>query len=540
MSIQSTAWLGLAWRPALVGLISLAATTPYALAQVDGKTDLVAFQTEVSEEQALEAGVVGTHTLRFSRVAIDPELLRLPGPEDAPPGTWLNTGGSHAIEPFQGERYTVRGRRVEASDDDTWSWVGQVEGYEHGDFVLSVNGEQIYGTLRAGPVTLEFQTGDDGWHYVREPDVDAYGGCAHTGEGHEHEIGAAHSRARSPVPSLPTGVSPSRTVDVLLLYSSAVAGRYDITTLVNNATASMNTAFAESGVDAAVRVVHYHEVSNYSEPDPMDPDADVYGLADSIRDNDPPFAFIDQMRSDYDADLVHMLFDASKSPDACGWGFWFYTNAGDDTAFVSVGGDECISAQNAFAHEIAHNIGGRHDSWLDPDPPLPYTYSNGYSRLSPARRTILGSGRCFMGDCVRLNRWSSPNLYVGGDAMGDPDTADMVSSHDALVPAVADYRTPNASTPGVAQNVDIEPGQCYGLNWLSWEAASGIVGWYEAQASLQTNFSTSVDIYRGPLQSLLAIDVTQTTYVRVRACNSASCSSWVSSSTPASYTNGCL
>jgi hypothetical protein len=521
-----------------MGLISLAATTPYALAQVDGKTDLVAFQTEVSEEEALEAGVVGTHTLRFSRVAIDPELLRLPGPEDAPPGTWLNTGGSHAIEPFDGERYTVRGRRVEASDDGTWSWVGRVEGYEHGDFVLSVNGEQVYGTLRAGPVTLEFQTGDDGWHYVREPDVDAYGGCAHTGEGHEHELGATHPGVRSPAHSLPAGVSPSRTIDVLLLYSPAVAGRYDITALVNNAAASMNSAFADSGVDGAIRIVHYHEVTGYSEPSTM-ADSDVAGLGVAIRNGFSPFGFVSQMRADHDADLVHMLFDASKSPDTCGWGYLLGTSTGDSDLFSAVSGDECIASQNVFAHEMGHNLGGGHD----PDQyigPVPFTYSHGFSRKSPVRRTIMGSGNCLMGSCVRLNRWSSPNLFANGDAMGDATDADMVHALDDIVPVAADYVTPNAATPGMPQNVDVESAQCFDVNWLSWSAATGIVGWYEVQTSLASNFSTATDVYRGPLQSLLAISASQTTYVRARSCNSNACSGWANSSTPATYTNGCL
>lgn len=537
MSIQSTAWLGLAWRPALMGLISLAATTPYALAQVDGKTDLVAFQTEVSEEEALEAGVVGTHTLRFSRVAIDPELLRLPGPEDAPPGTWLNTGGSHVIEPFEGERYTVRGRRVEASDDGTWSWVGQVEGYEHGDFVLSVNGEQVYGTLRAGPVTLEFQTGDDGWHYVREPDVDAYGRCFHTGEGHGHEIGAAHDRARSPAPSQPAGVSASRTVDVLLLYSPAVAGRYDIATLVNNATAAMNTAFADSGVDAAVRIVHYQEASGYEESDPFEW-IEFPGVTNAVQEGDAPFANVPQLMADHDADLVHLLFDASKAPDTCGWGFILANSAGDSGVFASIGGDECIASQNVFAHEIGHTMGGRHD--VSDDPLLtPFPVSHGFSWGS-SYQTIMGSEYCSSSSCARLNRWSNPFQTYLGTPMGTEKRANMTSSLNALVEAIAGYQSPNSAAPGGPQNFDVEPALCYDLNWIGWSAGTGTIGWYEVETSLQSNFATTSELYRGPAQALLAMSAFQTTYVRARACNSAACSGWTAGAVPATYTNGCL
>jgi hypothetical protein len=124
--------------------------------------------------------------------------------------------------------------------------------------------------------------------------------------------------------------------------------------------------------------------------------------------------------------------------------------------------------------------------------------------------------------------------------MGDASTADMVSSLDDTVPVVADYRTPNASTPGLPQSVDVEPALCYDLNWLSWSAATGIAGWYEVQTSLQSNFSTTIDTYRGPIQTLIAVSAFQTTYVRVRTCNSASCSAWVSSGTPATFTNSCV
>jgi hypothetical protein len=301
----------------------------------------------------------------------------------------------------------------------------------------------------------------------------------------------------------------------------------------------MNTAFSESGVDAAVRIVHYHEVSGYYEPSPMDPFWDVAGLASAIRAGSSPFAGVAQLRTDHDADLVHMLFDGSESPYACGWAFYIDDPAGDDDQFVSVAGDECISSQNVFAHEIGHNLGGGHDVGIETEP-VPYSYSHGFTRKAPVRRSILGSGDCVMGSCSRLNRWSGPNVYAGGDPMGDASTADMVSSLDDTVPVVADYRTPNASTPGLPQSVDVEPALCYDLNWLSWSAATGIAGWYEVQTSLQSNFSTTIDTYRGPIQTLIAVSAFQTTYVRVRTCNSASCSAWVSSGTPATFTNSCV
>lgn len=430
---------------------------------------------------------------------------------------------------------------MEVASDGTWSWVADVLGYEHGDFVLTVGEDRIYGVMRAGTIFVEFQMARDGESYAREPDVAAYGGCA----GHQHDRLSSTPDFRGRLSNgnaawvNPQRQFDSRTVDVLLLYSPAVASRYDVTTLVNNATVFMNASFAESGVDASVRIVHYHEVSAYQEPNPMHPELHVKGLAEHIYAGTGVFSDVPGLWSAHDADIVHMLFDASKSPDVCGWAFMLDSASGNTARSTGVSGDECIGAQNVLAHEIGHNLGGGHDKHLETQT-VPFSYSYGFSRDNPVRRTIMGSDySCGIQNCSRLNRWAGPNVYAGGDPMGDID-ADMVSALNDLVPVVAAYATPTAAAPGAPQNVDVQPMLCYELNWLSWNAASGTVGWYEVETSLQSNLATAGNIYRGPAPGLLAFSVVDPTYVRVRACNGATCGSWSVSPSAATYTPGCL
>lgn len=514
-----------------------------AIAGGEPPDDLIAFHGAVTPEQAHAAGVVGTHTLRFSRARVDPTLLTQPAPGDAESERWPTVGGTFAIEPFSGERLQVRGRRIEASPDGTWTWVGEVLEHEHADFVLTMGENGVFGTLRAADLVLEIQTGNDGWHYVREPDVAAYGGCAHEGEGHEHvdfRMSRARPRPAAPVGPVatPQGGGSSTTVDLLVLYSPAAASRYDIVPLINNAAAAMNASLFDSGVDGSVRVVHYQELTGYVEPSsPPLSDDDVQDLGYAMIDGDPPFSSLHQLRSDHNADAVHFIFDASKSPVVCGWGYIVWFTWGDPYGPYSLGGDECIASQNVFAHEIGHNLGGRHDASADPTP-TPYEFSHGYSWGSQYQ-TIMGGLYCTMSSCSRLNRWSNPNQTYLGSPMGHSKTADMAASLDLQIPVTAAYETPSASTPGAPSSASVSPALCYGLNWVTWGTSSGTVGWYEVQGSTASNFSFAFELYRGPGQ-FVAVDVSQTTWVRVRGCNGASCGAWTNSSTQATFTNGCI
>jgi hypothetical protein len=428
----------------------LAAAVPAAALGSEPPEELIAFHGEVSLEQAQAAGIVGTHTLRFSRVLVDPTLLTIPRPGEVGPERWPTVGGTFAIEPFEGERYQVRGRRIEASPDGTWSWIGEVLEQEHADFVLTMGENGEFGTVRAGSLVLEIQTGNDGWHYVREPDVAAYGGCAHEGEGHEHadhrfppsRFGATAGTQGN----TPQGSSSSTTVDLLVLYSPAVASRYDIVPLINNAAAAMNASLVDSDVDGSVRVVHYQELTGYVEPSsPLLSAEDVRNLGFDMIDGDPPFTTLHQLRSEHNADAVHFIFNASKSPEVCGWGYIISSFWGDPDGAYSLGGDECVSSQNVFAHEIGHNLGARHDYSEDPAE-TPYRFSHGYS-WAGQYQTIMGGLYCTMGSCSRLNRWSNPDQTYLGSPMGHGKTADMAASLDLRIPITANYETPSAATP---------------------------------------------------------------------------------------------
>lgn len=121
--------------------------------------------------------------------------------------------------------------------------------------------------------------------------------------------------------------------------------------------------------------------------------------------------------------------------------------------------------------------------------------------------------------------------------------ARTLSSDDAAALQCAQSRYPVSSggsggAPATPSSLTVNREFCYGFNTLQWSSSTGATS-YELYGSLSSAFTNQWLEYSGT-GTFDSVNVSGTTYYRVRACNSNGCSGYRNGNQAATYTNGCL
>jgi peptidyl-Asp metalloendopeptidase len=479
-----------------------------------------------------------SRALRSARVSFSPDLpfARRPLKRVSAPNA-LDLGQRWQLELFPDETFQLDLQRVEVTPDGVTTWIARMPDDEVGEAIISQRGNEVFGAIRRNHRVYHLRSAAGGRYFAEELDAAAFP---------QHEDDAVHGQphakhgVHASAGVKAQGPGESRTIDVAVLYTQAVAARQDVALFINNAAAEMNQSFINSGVDASVRVVYYG-LSAYVEPTTMHWNPHFRDLPAQMAAGSGPFSGLPDLRNAVRADVVALITNAANAGNTCGGGHVPEDPLGSPNNAYSAFGDTCVTTMRNFTHEIGHNLGAFHDKALGVWPYAPYGYSYGFSSETPGFRTIMGSRfGCTMDQgCSRINYWSNPNLMHQGTAMGSASDANLALSHNNWITIPAAYRTSGDPAPGQPASVTVHRDLCYGSNVVDWSAGSGTVGWYEIQTATQSNFGNASEAYRGPVGSLI-LDVGTTTYVRGRACNAEGCSSWKQSPMTAIYVNYCL
>ena len=99
----------------------------------------------------------------------------------------------------------------------------------------------------------------------------------------------------------------------------------------------------------------------------------------------------------------------------------------------------CSSGNYSFPHEIGHNFGARHDTYVDSST-SPYAYGHGYVDCVEGWRDVMAYPTQCGG--TRIAYLSNPNLTYGSppDPLGTTTTADNVRVHNQNAVTVANFR----------------------------------------------------------------------------------------------------
>lgn len=197
---------------------------------------------------------------------------------------------------------------------------------------------------------------------------------------------------------------PTATIRVMVVATNDAVSAYggDMRALTELAVRESNQGYVNSNVGINMVLASYTTTSYGTVG--MSTDLSRFrGTSDGYMDS------IHTTRNSTAAD-VGVLVDNDAS--ACGLASGIGSTA--STAFAVAYWD-CITGYYSFAHEIGHLQSARHDPATDPTN-SPYAYGHGYRAPNSAWRTIMAYN-CTSG-CPRINYWSNPDVFYGGQAMG--------------------------------------------------------------------------------------------------------------------------
>jgi hypothetical protein len=206
---------------------------------------------------------------------------------------------------------------------------------------------------------------------------------------------------------------------VLVVYSAAAraaaGGTAQIEAEIALGIAETNAYYAQSGIAQRVRLVHTAEVAFGNGVGYEAALNQLTNTADGVLDN------VHALRNAYGADLVSLWVESFAEAGICGVAWLLQTVSASfaTSGFSVLARPGCAVSNKSFAHELGHNMGARHDHYVESGSLTPF-YNYGYVHLSatPSERwrTVMAyNNQCLDSgySCTRLGYFSNPDKSYG-------------------------------------------------------------------------------------------------------------------------------
>jgi len=306
--------------------------------------------------------------------------------------------------------FTAVIERVQETYSGSYAWTGYLKGVEYSQVVLVASIEQLAGNVTMPGVFYQVRYAGNGVHAITTIDQSAFPPEA---EPIPVDLSGDVWTSEHDSPTADDGSA----IDVLVVYTpatrSAVGGTAAVQNLIDLAIVETNQSYTNSGIFQRLNLVHTAEVA-YTESGNMNTDLTrLTSSTDGYMDN------VHSLRNAYNADTVSMIVESTQY---CGIA-WLMANVNPtfESHAFSIVASQCATGYYSFGHELGHNMGARHDWYVDDVLNSPYSYNKGYVNVPDQWRTIMAynsecSDHGF--NCTRLQYWSNPNVRYGGDPMG--------------------------------------------------------------------------------------------------------------------------
>jgi hypothetical protein len=343
-------------------------------------------------------------------------------------------------------------------------WVGHVDGVKSSTVTLVTEGDIVAGNIVMPGSTFAVRYAGGNVHAINQIDQSAFAPelpplvptLAKT----------SPSRAPADLPFLmylpfiiQNGSSSGNpAIDVMVLYTpgaqSAAGGAAAMTARVNLGISETNTSYQNSGINQRINLV-YAGLVNYTETGTTT--AGMSTDLNNVTNGNGALSVVPGLRNTYKADFVSLWETGyNHTGGACGIG-WFMSSVSSSFApyAYNIVDQSCVSPNYSYAHEMGHNMGVRHDWYVDSGV-TPYTYAHGYVYTPGKWRTIMAyndlcSAQSF--NCLRLLYWANPDVSYGGVPMGvaaGTSTACTTGNQSNPLCDADDHRTLNNTAATVA------------------------------------------------------------------------------------------
>jgi len=337
-------------------------------------------------------------------------------PVNPAPGAWLHKGDVLLLNLFENAAFSAVLDRAIANSDNSYIWVGHLEGIELSNVTLSVENGIMSGNVVFPGGFYAIRYAGNGVHAIKQMNEAAFPP--------EAEPVPVDLPADDPVqrPSIES-VDDGSTIDVMVVYTAAAKNAAGgttsaINTLINLAVSETNTSYSNSGITQRLNLVYkgqiYYSEAGFNWSTTL---SRLSGTADGFMNN------VHSLRNTYKADEVVLIV---ANTTYCGMAYLMtsVSNAFKTNAFALVSYD-CATGYYSFGHELGHTMGARHDRYVDNTMGSPYNYNHGYvhtGATNPNRwRTVMAyNDKCAdLGyNCTRIQYWSNPNVNYNGAAVG--------------------------------------------------------------------------------------------------------------------------
>ena len=315
---------------------------------------------------------------------------------------------------------------------EQYTWFGKIALDQDSQVILVVDGESVTGNIRWKENLFQIRPLVGGGHIVRQIDPNSFAD--------EMPPVSPEGDSRTSTDELEAAADSAEFIDILVVYSNAVAtASANIQAEIQLAIDETNAAYQNSQIEQQLRLVHAAQV-NYNDTGNFSTDLGrLRGTADGFIDN------VHGLRNTYGADLVSLWVE---SGNACGIG---YLMTSIQPSFESNGFNVvlrgCATGNYSFGHELGHNMGAHHDTYVAPENGA-YSYSHGFVNTAAHWRTIMAYNNACADlgfNCTRIQYFSNPVVSYGGNPTGIAGSADNATTLNNSDLTVANFR--QAVTP---------------------------------------------------------------------------------------------